>query len=542
MKKTFAILLAVMMLVTLFPMVTAEEAIDVIPAESIPEENVEIEIPAEDPEIEIPAAEEPAAEETDDEEPVAEEPAQEEPVAEEPAAEEPAQEEPAAEEPAQEEPVQEETVAEEPAAEEPAVVEAVEDEQPAVEEPTEEAPAAEEVPAVEEAIEEVPAVEEPVTVEDVQEEVPAVEEPVIEEAAAEEIPAVEETVVEEIPAVEEPVAEEIPAVEEEAAPVFTGTIAVVLVGSSDVEIGQYVTMHAIVENANMAYSIQWQKRNPASEDKWTNIENETDEYYIIIATESAGNFIYRAILVAEDGTIAIAVYPISLNIIIPEEETVEEGIPAAEEKITQEEPEQTESQEEEIIDELNLEDVEFETEEILEIEEYNTALGMSNYQTITLEEDDEEFADVDVREDADGLSVIFTSLPAGTTLTVVGIEGDWAHVVVDGQEGYIYIDDLADYIDVSEETEEPAEEEDPRANMKVTVFSSRRASMCVGENVRLTSKIEGFEGYTVRYQWECDKRDGAGFQEIAGANGSEYDFSASAESLCWDWRLSVYFE
>ena len=66
--------------------------------------------------------------------------------------------------------------------------------------------------------------------------------------------------------------------------------------------------------------------------------------------------------------------------------------------------------------------------------------------------------------------------------------------------------------------------------------------MKTGEQVHLTSKLEGFEGYTIRYQWECDKHDGAGFQDVNGANSSDYTFSASAETLNWDWRLSVYYE
>ena len=62
-----------------------------------------------------------------------------------------------------------------------------------------------------------------------------------------------------------------------------------------------------------------------------------------------------------------------------------------------------------------------------------------------------------------------------------------------------------------------------------------------GEPVTLTSRIEGFDGYEIRYQWECDKHDGSGFRDVSGATGSSYSFSASAESLSWDWRLSVYF-
>ena len=88
----------------------------------------------------------------------------------------------------------------------------------------------------------------------------------------------------------------------------------------------------------------------------------------------------------------------------------------------------------------------------------------------------------------------------------------------------------------------PAEAENTGKNQSVTIFSSHRKSMKVGEYVHLTSRIEGFDGYEIRYQWECDKHDGMGFQDVSGADSSEYSFRASAETLSWDWRLSVYYD
>lgn len=73
----------------------------------------------------------------------------------------------------------------------------------------------------------------------------------------------------------------------------------------------------------------------------------------------------------------------------------------------------------------------------------------------------------------------------------------------------------------------------------VTIKSSAKSTMLVGEEVRLTSKISGFEGYEVSYQWQCDK--GNGFEDIAGANQSTYSFPATVETLKWSWRLIVYY-
>lgn len=148
--------------------------------------------------------------------------------------------------------------------------------------------------------------------------------------------------------------------------------------------------------------------------------------------------------------------------------------------------------------------------------------------------------ETDVRLEGDGLSEIFATIPDGTALTVLGVEGDWVKVEIDGQIGYIYKDSV-----LGVEFEEPAAPEvdpaDPEAApaMKVTIFSSRRSVMSEGEPVYLTSKLEGFEGYEIRYQWECDK--GAGFENVEGANDATYSFEATAETLTYDWRLTVLY-
>ncbi len=144
---------------------------------------------------------------------------------------------------------------------------------------------------------------------------------------------------------------------------------------------------------------------------------------------------------------------------------------------------------------------------------------------------------INVRESADGLAAITLDLSNGAEVVIVGIEGDWAHVVVNGQEGYIFAEDLADYIELPEKEMDT----DPEANMKVTIFSSKRSQMTAGEPVYLTSKLEGFDGYEIWYQWKCDKHDGKGFQEVAGAEEETYSFNATVETLSWDWMLTVYY-
>ena len=153
--------------------------------------------------------------------------------------------------------------------------------------------------------------------------------------------------------------------------------------------------------------------------------------------------------------------------------------------------------------------------------------------------------DADVRLEADGLSEILVTIDAETPVTVIGIEGDWVKIIVDGVVGYVFIDDIESIRDVEGVLPEPtpapstAPEETPAPNFKVTIFSSRRSVMMPGETVTLTSKLEGFEGYETLLQWECDK--GNGYENVEGANGDSYSFEASVETLSYGWRLTVYY-
>ncbi len=137
--------------------------------------------------------------------------------------------------------------------------------------------------------------------------------------------------------------------------------------------------------------------------------------------------------------------------------------------------------------------------------------------------------DADVRLAGDGLSEIIITVTDGTPLKVLGVEGDWIKVEVNGVVGYIFKDSVQGL-----EVEEPEQ-----AEPKVTIFSSRRAVMVPGEIVYLTSKLENLEGYQISYQWQCDR--GAGFQNVPGATGDSYAFTASTETLAYNWRLMIDF-
>ena len=76
--------------------------------------------------------------------------------------------------------------------------------------------------------------------------------------------------------------------------------------------------------------------------------------------------------------------------------------------------------------------------------------------------------------------------------------------------------------------------------LKVTIYSSAKTPIRVGELIYLTSKIEGFDDYEIRYQWQCDK--GEGFFNLEDGISNTYSFPATKESLTWNWRLIIYYK
>ena len=463
---------------------------------------------------------------------------------------------PKAEAPKAEESKPAETKAEAPKAEESKPAEAkAEAEAPKAEEskPTEEAPKAEESKPAEEA--------------------PKAEEPKAEETEqpAESVEPAE---------TEEPAETSKP----EAAPEkFTGHVEVKRVGSSELHYGDKVTLKAIVTKANVKYSIRWEAKING---EWKKLA--TGEKYEFIVKKENAELSYRAVAVADSKANEkesdifklpeVTEAPAEEEPVeeqpaeepVAEEPTTEEPVveePVAEEPVTEEPAEEIPAEEipaeeipaEEIpAEEIPAEELPAEEEPVEEIPAEELPLD----ETTSEEEIDEEAlveipevvdtplgaapvisqADADVRVAADGLSDIFVTLPEGTVLNVLSIEGDWVlvEIEVDGlvMQGYIHKKDVLGLPEEEPEVDEAGEVvEIPK---KVTIFSSRRTVMTRGETVELTSLLEGFEDCSeILYQWECD--NGSGFVAVPGANSASYSFKASATTLSWGWRLTVSY-
>ena len=110
---------------------------------------------------------------------------------------------------------------------------------------------------------------------------------------------------------------------------------------------------------------------------------------------------------------------------------------------------------------------------------------------------------------------------------------DWIQVETkDGITGFVFHNDIPLEGEIEDAPAEPT--------AKVLIFTSRRAIMDLGEEIKLTSVIEGMpEDVVLTYQWECDKGDG--FEPVEGGNNDSYSYKASVESLSWSWRLVVSY-
>ena len=96
-------------------------------------------------------------------------------------------------------------------------------------------------------------------------------------------------------------------------------------------------------------------------------------------------------------------------------------------------------------------------------------------------------------------------------------------------EGFEELDD-----DAGEVTAEAVEEK-----RRVVVKSSQGAIVTEGDQITLTSELYGFGDHLVEYQWQVDKGEGAGWEDINGGDRFKYTFIANRETIRYSWRLIV---
>ena len=64
----------------------------------------------------------------------------------------------------------------------------------------------------------------------------------------------------------------------------------------------------------------------------------------------------------------------------------------------------------------------------------------------------------------------------------------------------------------------------------VMIRSSQGDVVTEGEIIYLTSKLKGFDGLDIDYQWQVDRGDGAGWVDVEGANRSKHMIVANKET------------
>ena len=139
-----------------------------------------------------------------------------------------------------------------------------------------------------------------------------------------------------------------------------------------------------------------------------------------------------------------------------------------------------------------------------------------------------------IRISADGMSDIIYTAAEDIYVKVLNADDvDWIQVETkDGIVGFVFHSDIPLEGKLDEENSEPT--------AKVLIFTSRRAIMDLGEEIKLTSVLEGMpEDITINYQWECDK--GEGFEPVEDGTSDSYSYEATVESLAWSWRLVVTY-
>ena len=109
--------------------------------------------------------------------------------------------------------------------------------------------------------------------------------------------------------------------------------------------------------------------------------------------------------------------------------------------------------------------------------------------------------------------------------------------------------------DLPDEDEEPGDEEgfeeldenagevttEPTVQKReVIIRSSQGEVVTAGDVITLTSELRGFsDDEQVEYQWEVDRGNGDGWEEVAGANKYNFVFVADRENIRYSWRLIV---
>ena len=74
------------------------------------------------------------------------------------------------------------------------------------------------------------------------------------------------------------------------------------------------------------------------------------------------------------------------------------------------------------------------------------------------------------------------------------------------------------------------------------IYSTRKDVVTKGDIIELTGVLIGFDDVpdsAINFQWQVDRNDGQGWQDVEGANRWYYKFIANQDTILYNWRLIV---
>ena len=139
------------------------------------------------------------------------------------------------------------------------------------------------------------------------------------------------------------------------------------------------------------------------------------------------------------------------------------------------------------------------------------------------------------------------ALPASSTESETPAEGTEpeGEIPAEGTEGETPAEGTEPEGEIpAEGTEAQSEEgnlvgETVQPERSVQIRSSQGDVVTEGEIIYLTSKLKGFDGLDIAYQWQVDRGDGEGWVDVEGANRPKHMFVADRETITYSWRLVV---
>src|SRR5690606_32318861 len=83
------------------------------------------------------------------------------------------------------------------------------------------------------------------------------------------------------------------------------------------------------------------------------------------------------------------------------------------------------------------------------------------------------------------------------------------------------------------------DEQNPDRKVTIYIYWGDKEYVEIGDTIRLTAKLEGYEGLVYTLNWQNSLSGQGDWQNIAGAEGESYSFTLDEANYTWFWRVAV---